>query len=145
LFIDNNPALVNPNALARGPEGNMLYVGTVGHVWRIPLVDGGGAGEPQDYLDLGDDTGETYEVDGLIFDEGGNIWVGCPNAGTLYVAHYSAKGPTEISRTFDTAAANLSGFVSLRFGNNDFDERSLYYTNLAEGTVGRLRVGLDAL
>jgi len=140
----DDPALVNPNALALGPDGNAIYVGTVGHVWRVPLLDGGGAGEPEDYLDLGDDEGITYEVDGLLFDEGNNLWVGCPNAGTLFVAHYSAMGPTEVSRTFETPAAGLSGFVSPRFGDGGFDEQTLYYTNLGDGTVGRLRVGLES-
>lgn len=141
VFLDD-PGLVNPNALALGPEGNTLYVGTVGHVWRVPLLDEGMAGEPFDYLDLGDDTGETYEVDGLAFDEGSNLWVGCPNAGTLFVAPYGTDGAAEVSRSFDDAPGSISGFVNLRFGRGDFDDESLYYTNLGSGTVGRLRVGL---
>ncbi len=143
--ILDDPTLVNPNALTFGPEGNAIYVGTVGHVWRVPLLDGGGTGEPEDYLDLGDDTGITYEVDGLAFDEGNNLWVGCPNAQTLFVAHYSVMGPATVSRRFEAPAAGLSGFVNLRFGGGDFDDVSLYYTNLGDGTVGRLRVGLDSL
>lgn len=137
--VFNDPAVVNPNALAFGPEGNTIYVGGVGHVWRVPLLDGGGTGDPEDYLDLGNDG---CEVDGLAFDEGNNMWVGCPGLGTLFVAQYSAMGPTQISRAFDGAPGDLSGFVSLRFGGGDFDDLSLYYTNLDGGTVGRLRVGL---
>lgn len=142
VFLDD-PGLVNPNALALGPEGNTLYVGTVGHVWRVPLIDGGMAGEPVDYLDLGDDTGVTYEVDGLVFDEGNNLWVGCPNAGTLFVARFAGEAAAEVARTFDSAPGDLSGFVNLSFGRGDFGNEFLYYTNLGSGTVGRLRVGLS--
>ncbi len=136
--------VVNPNALAFGPEGNAIYVGAQGHVWRVPLTDDGVGGTPVDYLALPDDTDITYEVDGLAFDEGANLWVGCPNAGALFVAHYSVE-TTEISRTFDAAPAGISGFVSLTFGRDDFGDDTLYYTNLSGGTVGRLRVGLEAL
>lgn len=138
-----NPGLVNPNAMTFGPEGNAIYIGTVGHVWRVPLIDGGGAGEPEDYLDLGDDTGITYEVDGLAFDEGNNLWVGCPNASTLFLARYSEMGPTEVIRSWVDPAPGISRFVNLRFGNGDFGRQWLYWTNLGDGSVGRVRVGLE--
>ena len=145
VFLEE-PTIVNPNALAWGPEGNAIYVGAQGHVWRVPFTDGGIPGEPEDYLVLGDDSDITYEVDGLVFDEGGNLWVGCPNASTLFVSHHSVEGPAEISRTFTNAPANLSGFVNLHFGRGgDDEEETLYYTNLSSGTVGRLRVGLSEL
>lgn len=142
LFLED-AALVNPNALAFGPEGNAIYVGTVGHVWRVPLLEGGLAGEPEDYLDLGDDTGITYEVDGLAFDEGNNLWVGCPNASTLFLARYSSEGPTEVIRSWVDPAPGIDRFVNLRFGNGDFGRRWLYWTNLGDGSVGRLLVGLE--
>lgn len=136
-------SLVNPNSMTFGPEGNAIYIGTVGHVWRVPLADGGGAGVPEDYLDLGDDTGITYEVDGLAFDEGNNLWVGCPNASTLLLARYSESGPTEVVRSWVDPAPGISRFVNLRFGNGDFGRRWLYWTNLGDGSVGRLEVGLQ--
>jgi len=142
LFIENLGE--NPNALAFGPEGNMIYVGTVGHVWRVPLLEGGVAGEPEDYLDLGDDMGITYEVDGLVFDEGNNLWVGCPNASSLFVAHYSAQGPAEVARSW-VEVGGVSRFVNLRFGEGDFGQSMLYWTNLGDGSVGRSRVGLQEI
>jgi sugar lactone lactonase YvrE len=144
VFLEDM-SVVNPNALTFGPEGNAIYVGAQGHVWRVPLTDGGVAGTPEDYLVLGDDTDITYEVDGLAFDEGGNLWVGCPNASTLFVSHYAVTAPAEISRTFEAVGGGVSGFVNLAFGRDDFQDDTLYYTNLADGTVGRLRVGLQAL
>jgi sugar lactone lactonase YvrE len=137
--------VVNPNALTFGPEGGYLFVGAQGHVWRVPMLDGNVAGPPEDYLVLGDDSDITYEVDGLAFDEGANLWVGCPNASTLFVSHYSVMGPAEISRTFVDVGGGVSRFVNLAFGSNDFGEETLYYSNLADGTVGRLRVGLRGL
>lgn len=135
--------VINPNAMTFGPEGNAIYVGAQGHVWRVPLTDGGVAGTPEDYLVLGDDTDITYEVDGLAFDEGNNLWVGCPNASTLFVSHYSVAAPAQISRTFTNVGGGVSRFVNLTFGGGDFERDTLYYTNLGDGTVGRLRVGLE--
>jgi hypothetical protein len=135
--------VINPNAMTFGPEGNAIYVGAQGHVWRVPLTDGGVGGTPEDYLVLGDDTDITYEVDGLAVDEGNNLWVGCPNASTLFVSHYSVTGPAEISRTFTDVGGGVSRFVNLTFGRGDFERDTLYYTNLGDGTVGRLRVGLE--
>lgn len=140
----SDPALSNPNAMAFGPEGNAIYVGTQGHVWRIPLVEGGMAGEPEDYLDLGGDPAAN-EVDGLIFDEGNNLWVGCPIVSTLYVAHYSGAGPTEVARSWVDPAPGADGFVNVRFGRNDFGAQTLYWTNLGDSSVGRLAVGLEEI
>jgi hypothetical protein len=144
VFLEDM-GVINPNALTFGPDGGYLFVGAQGHVWRVPMLDGNVAGTPEDYLVLGDDSDITYEVDGLVFDEGSNLWVGCPNASTLFVAHYSAMGPAEISRTFADVGPGISRFVNLSFGRNDFEEDTLYYSNLSDGTVGRLRVGLQAL
>lgn len=144
VFLDD-VGVINPNALTFGPDGGYLFVGAQGHVWRVPMLDGDVAGTPEDYLVLGDDTDITYEVDGLVFDEGANLWVGCPNASTLFVAHYSAMGPAEISRTFSDVGTGISRFVNLSFGRDDFEDDTLYYSNLSDGTVGRLRVGLQEL
>lgn len=144
VFLEDM-SVVNPNAMTFGPEGNSIYVGAQGHVWRVPLTDAGVAGTPEDYLVLGDDSDITYEVDGLAFDEGNNLWVGCPNASTLFVSHYSVAAPAQISRTFTDVGGGVSRFVNLTFGQGDFEGDTLYYTNLGDGTVGRLRVGLGAL
>lgn len=133
----SDAGVVGPHALAFGPEGNVIYVGGQGHVYRVALTDGGVAGTVEDYLALPD---ETCDVSGLVFDEGANLWVGCPNISTLYLAHYAVMPPAELSRTFTG-----DRFVGLAFGRDDFAEDTLYYTNQADGTVGRLRVGLRGL
>lgn len=144
VFLEDM-GVINPNALTFGPEGNTIYVGAQGHVWRVPLTDEGVAGTPEDYLVLGDDSDITYEVDGLVFDEGNNLWIGCPNASTLFVSHYAVAAPAEISRSFTNVGGGVSRFVNLTFGDGDFEGDTLYYTNLGDGTVGRLRVGLQRL
>ncbi len=128
-------------AMTFGPEDdNMLYVGTAGEVWRIP-VDNGEAGIPQDYLDLAD---PTCQVTGLAFDEGNSMWVGCAGASSLFVAPYTVMGPTAVSRSWSNEGT-VSSFTELVFGRDDFGGQQLYYTNATDGTVGRLRVGLSAL
>jgi hypothetical protein len=138
--------LLNPNALAFGPEGNnVLYVGTLGTVWRVAVEPGGVAGTPVPYLVLGPDTDITYEVDAITFDEGQTMWVGCPNAETLYFARYEGVGETAVMREFSSVGAGNSFFVNARFGRGDFGGSRLYWTNLAGNTVGRLQVGIGGL
>ncbi len=136
MFIEG---LGEANAIAFGPENNAVYVGTAGHVWRIPFAEGGVAGEAEDYLTVGSDVDNTYEVMGLVFDEGNNLWIGCPNASTLYVAPYAGAGPTEVANSWSDV-----GSVS-RFSNLAFRDDVLYYTNPDDGTVGRVRTGLGRL
>jgi sugar lactone lactonase YvrE len=137
--------LLNPNALAFGPEGsNVLYVGTLGTVWRVSVEARGVAGTPIPYLELGPDVDITYEVDGIAFDEGQNMWVGCPNAETLYVARYVGAEATTAIREWAMTGAGYSYFVNTTMGRGDFGG-SLYWTNLSGSTVGRLRVGLGRL
>jgi sugar lactone lactonase YvrE len=140
-FLDGM-GVVGPNALAFGPEGNAIYVGAQGHVWRVALTDDGVAGTVEDYLVLPD---ETCDVSGLVFDEGSNLWVGCPNVASLFVAHYAVTPPAEVSRSFTDVGGGVSRFVNLGFGRDEFAEDTLYYTNQVDGTVGRLRVGLRGL
>lgn len=140
-FLDD-AGVVGPHALTFGPEGNTIYIGGQGHVWRVALTDDGVAGTIEDYLALPDDT---CDVSGLVFDEGANLWVGCPNISTLYLAHYAVMPPAELSRTFTDVGGSVSRFAGLRFGRDDFGEDTLYYANQADGTVGRMRVGLRSL
>lgn len=135
----------NPNAIAFGPEPDVLYVGVVGAVYRVPIAADGSAGEPSLYLDLGSDDGITYEVDGLAFDEGQNLWVGCPNAETLFVAPYAASGSTTASRTWSAVNATHTYFVNIRHGRGAFGATAMSYTNLGDRTVGRLETGLGAM
>jgi hypothetical protein len=136
---------LNPNALAFGPDAGFLYVGTAGKVWRVPVLQDGMIGDVELYLDIGSDADITYEVDGIEFDEGGNMWVGAPNASTLYVARYNAGGATEVINTWSDVGGGVSRFVNVRFGSNAFGRDNLYYTNLGDMTVGRLWVGLERL
>ena len=85
------------------------------------------------------------EVDGLAFDEGGNLYVGVPNSSTLLVARYVGDGATEAIRTFSDVGAGFSYFVSLRFGRGGFGESVLYWTQLGDRTVARLETGLRRL
>lgn len=142
LLVDLPAA--NPNALSFGPDANVLYVGTIGQVLRVGVLPDETAAEPEVYLDFAD-LATGYEADGLAFDEGGNLWVGVPNASTLYMARYVGTGPTEVIREFADVGANISFFTSLRFGNGGFSDSALYWTGLANRTVGRLETGLNRL
>lgn len=133
---------MNPNALTFGPSAGYLYIGTAGRVYRVPVLPDGTAGESSVYLDLGPEDVITDEVDGLQFDEAGNLWVGAPNSSTLYLARYVADGPTEVANSWNDVGGGISRFVNVRLGNNAFGREYLYYTNLGDGTVGRVYVGL---
>jgi sugar lactone lactonase YvrE len=142
LFIDMTGQ--NPNALSFGPDANVLYVGTLGQVVRVPILPDEVAGPPEVYLDFAP-AADGLEVDGLAFDEGGNLYAGVPNSSTLMMARYSGAGPTEVIREFADVGAGYSSFVSVRFGNGGFGDSVLYWTQLADRTVGRLETGLDRL
>jgi hypothetical protein len=138
-WLDLTGIAVNPNALAFGPEPDRLYVGTSDAVYRVPIQGDGSAGTPERYVDA------PSEVDGLVFDEGRNLWVGCPNSSDLVVAPYAASGATTASRTFSDVGGNISLFVNTTFGSVPFGDTTLYWTNLGDRSVGRLPVGLRAL
>jgi len=133
----------NPNAIALGPEGQgLLYVGVLDAVVRVPY-ENGKLGEVSTYLDL---AGMCGEVDGIVFDEGGNMWVGCPATNSLFVAQYAAGGgeSTSVSRSWTDVGTGISRFANVDFGRDGFSGRALYWTNLEDGTVGVLAVGLGA-
>lgn len=126
----------NPNALAFGPEEDVLYAGTIEGVWRIPLA----GGPPEIYVDNLDS-----EVDGLAFDIGGNLFVGCPNTGELHLVPYVQDGPSAPARSFQSVGGNVSLFTSATFGEGPFGEDTLYWTNLGDVNVGKLHTGLPGL
>ncbi len=132
---------MNPSAMAFGPEGpGIVYVGVEDTVLRIPY-ENAMAGMTSTYLDL---SGMCGEPDGIVFDEGGNMWVGCPATNSLFVAQYvgGGDGATEVSRSWSDVGAGLSRFANLQFGGGDFPGRSVYWTNLDDASVGALAVGL---
>lgn len=135
----------NPNAMAFGPEPDVLYVGLVGRVVRIPIEADGSAGPVSDYVTAGSPGGITYEIDGLTFDSGKNLWIGCPNAKTLFVAPYRNDGSTVVSRTFTQVNDAVPYFVNVRHGTSAFGATTLYWTNLGKRSVGRIDTGLSAL
>ena len=137
--------LVNPNALAFGPEGNdVVYVGTAGTVFRIANEAENMAGPPTPYLVLGPDTDIMTEVDGIAFDEAQTMYVGSPNNETLYIARYVSGGETTPILELSAPAGN-SGFVNVRHGRGDFGGQRLYWSNLGGATVGSLRTGVGRL
>jgi len=138
VFIDKLGQ--NPNALAFGPEPDVLYVGTVEGVWRVPIQPDGTAGTPAPYV-----SGLNSEVDGLAFDAAGNLFVGCPNTAELHVVPWVADGESKPSRTFRNVGDAVTRFISLTFGNAAFGESTLYWTNLDKHTVGRLQIGVPGL
>lgn len=133
--------LATPSALITGPEDGFLYLGTVGQVWRVPILEDGSAGDPSLYLDFGDPTDPDQMVDGLAFDRANNLYVGVPLAGRFIVARYAAGEETQPIRNITTAPTEFSDFGGLRFGDGDFGGATLYYGN-ASGRVGRVYVGL---
>ncbi len=133
--------LPNPSAITTGPEPGVLYVGTNGQVVRVPILEGGVAGDISPYLTFGEQDDPTLRVDGLQFDRALNLYVGVPDASRLIVARYVAGDSTSTIRNLTDAPMEFSDFVGLSFGENDFGGGTLYYGN-ASGRVGRVFVGL---
>jgi len=138
----------SPNAMAFGPEGGgMIYLGVQDAVARVPY-DEEGLGMIGTYLDL---AGQCGVPAGIVFDEGANMWVACPETNSLFVARYvGGEDPqTEVSVSWSDVGADISAFSGLRFGGGDgFGGRTLYWTSpvdMAAGTVGSLGVGLTRL
>jgi hypothetical protein len=144
----------SPNAIAVGPDPGYVYVGTVGKVWRVPVLDGGLAGDAELYFDIGASDDPMLEVDGITFDVAGTMYVGVSGTSTLYMARYNGgQQVVEPSRTFTTVGGGVSAFVNVQFGDGDFDavldadngitaNGTLYWTNPATSAVGRLPVGV---
>ena len=129
----------NVNALGFGPEPDVLYAGLATSVLRVPILPDGTAGTPYVYAS------GFSEVDGLVFDAGGNLYVGCPNTNTLFVVPYVAGGPSSPTRSFTNVGGNVSRFVNVTYGPPAFGETALYWTNLGNRSVGRLDAGLPPL
>lgn len=138
-------AVTGPSVLSFGPDANMLYVGAVGQVWRVGLLQDGMTAEPELYVDFGDPGDPTQEVGGLAFDEGGNLWIGVPGANTAHIAHYAASGATPTARSFTDVGAGFSSFANIRHGNGDFSDSAIYWTNGSDRTVARIETGLRGM
>jgi len=131
----------SPSAMTFGPEEGVLYVGTLGQVHRVPILPDDTVVDASVYLDFGASDDPNARVDGLVFDDGLNLWLGSQGSQTLVLARYEASGSTEVVRRFTDAGEGLSDFAELHFGANGFDRNSLYYVNPTSGRIGRLSVG----
>ncbi len=129
----------NPNAITTGPDPGYLYVGTVGKVWRVPVLDDV-AGDAELYFDIGDSADPLLEVDGITFDFAQTMYVGVSGTNTLYMARYNGGQQVEATRTFTDVGGGVSSFVNVQFGSGDFGNGTLYWTNPATSAVGRLQV-----
>lgn len=135
--------VASPSALVYGPEDNdVLYVGGVGQVVRVPMMGDGIAGQTSVYVDLGPTDDPLGEVDGLVFDEAANLWIGTPGTSTLALVRYVADGSTEVARTIDDVEASLAEFVGLHFGDDGFGRSTLYWVNPSSGKVAKLETGV---
>jgi hypothetical protein len=132
----------SPAVLSFGPDANVLYVGGVGRVWRVPLLQDGMVAAPEVYLEIGDTADPLQTVGGMAFDEGGNMWVGVPGTSSVYIAPYAASGATVIARSFSDVGEGFSRFANLRFGSGDFGNAAVFWTNGSDRTVGRIETGL---
>lgn len=138
-------AVTGPSVLSFGPDANVLYVGAVGQVWRVGLLQDGMVADPELYVDFGDPGDPTQKVGGLAFDEGGNLWIGVPGASTAHLAPYTASGATATVRSFSDVGTGISSFANLRHGNGDFSDSAVYWTNLSDRTVARIETGLRGM
>jgi hypothetical protein len=130
----------NPNAITTGPDPGYLYVGTVGKVWRVPVLDDGTPGDAELYFDVGDAADPLLEVDGITFDFAQTMYVGVSGTNTLYMARYNGGQQVEATRTFADVGSGVSSFVNVQFGDGDFGDGTLYWVNPATSAVGRLQV-----
>jgi hypothetical protein len=130
-----------------GPEPDRVYIGVSGKVLRVTIKPDGSAGPREDYLAVPACTGV---VDGMTFDLGRNLYVGCPDPQTLFIAPYAAAGATAVAKSYANVpmdqGRNISIFTNPVFGTKAFGETNLYWTNVWPGrTVGRLAVGVPGL
>ena len=137
--------VTGPAVLSFGPDANVLYVGAVGQVWRVGLLQDGLTATPELYVEFGDPADPTQEVGGLEFDEGGNLWIGVPGAGTVHIAPYAGAGASATVRSFSDVGPGISSFAQLQHGNGDFSDSAMYWTNLSDRTVARIETGLRGL
>ncbi len=141
-----------PNALAFGPEPDRIYVGANTKVYRVQIASNGSVGVVDSYVtglqtfDTGGGNAMDCDVDGLTFDEGNNLYIGCVNAvgRVLYIAPYAATGTATVTRTFRTVPT-VAGFVNPTFGSAAFGRNKLYWSTLDFRHIGRLDVGLGPL
>jgi hypothetical protein len=138
-------AVTGASYLSFGPDANVLYVGAVGQVWRVGLLQDGMAAEPELYVDFGDPGDPLQQVGGLAFDEGGNLWIGVPGTASAHIAHFTATGASEVVRSFTDVGAGMSSFADLRYGNGDFSDSAIYWTNGSDRTVARIETGLEGM
>jgi hypothetical protein len=148
--VDSTEIGPSPHALEFGP-GGYLYVGTVGRVWKVPILGNDidpdddeiievGPAEP--YLDVGADTDPSLEIDGLVFDGTLNLFAGASGASRLFLARYVVEGEATLSNSWDRSSNAMGKFVGLRHGDNNFSNRALYFASRDSGAIAGVFTGV---
>jgi gluconolactonase len=122
------------NGLAVAADGRSLYVAeTFAHkVFRIPIADGGSAGEREDVAEL-----PGSWPDGLALDVDGNLYVGCYEPSR--VLRVSPAGEV------DTLYHDLSAHTLAHPTNVAFRGTTMFTTNLGRWHLTRLEVDVEGL
>lgn len=121
LFSDAAPS--STNGLALAPDRKSLYVvqSTMPGVVRIPILDGGAAGEPDLIATLPDEV-----PDGLAFDERGNLYISMYTPDRVY--RLSPRGSIEVL-VEDLRSTAISSPTNIAFGGRG--RRTLFMASLS--------------
>ena len=122
------------NGLALGPDGRHLYVAETfaNRVPRIPIGDDGAAGEREEVAPT-----RGAWPDGLAFDVGGNLYVGCYEPSQ--VLRVAPRGRVEV------LFRELSAHLLAHPPNLAFRGTTMFTANLGRWHLSRLEVGVEGL
>ena len=120
-----NSDLLFPNGIQISDDGRSLIVDETwtGKVYRFPIIAPGEVGEPEVYVDLGDDTGP----DGMCFDREGHLLVAGHGASRVFVV---APGGGTVERELEFEDAEITNVC---FGGSDF--KTLFVTQASLGRI----------
>ncbi len=132
LWYDRD--VVFANGLAVGPDGRHLYVAETfaNRVFRIPIREDGSAGERENAA-----TTPGSWPDGLAFDAGGNLYVGCYEPSQIL--RIDPAGTVEV--LFRERSAHLLAHPT----NLAFRGTTMFTSNLGRWHLTRLEVGVEGL
>lgn len=128
IWSDDPLLKVAPGSPFPGPNGVQLYRGSIyvansstGNVVKIPIADGGAAGQPSVFVSVA-----PQGCDEFTFDALGRLY--CATDPFLSVLRLSAGGTVE---PLLTDADLLDGPTSVAFGRKGANRQNLYVTNAA--------------